>query len=113
MKRFIKAVFLVIVFAVIVSFAVANRHSVRLILDPFQNRDAALGVEGALYIYLLAALFVGMFIGAFVMWSGQRRWRVAAKTGRKEAALWKREAETLKRGVQSVPVGSAARIRAS
>lgn len=106
MKRFAKAVFLVLLGGVIVAFAVANRHPVRFIVDPFINRDLALSVEAPFYLYLFIALFVGLVAGASVMWMTQGRWRRAAREERREAALWKREAENLKRGLQVVAASS-------
>jgi uncharacterized integral membrane protein len=108
MKRFFKAVFLFILACAVAAFAVANRHPVRFVLDPFIDRDIAYSVQAPFFVYLFIAALAGMLIGAFVMWVGQGYWRKAARTGRKEAVLWKEEAENLKRGLQAVSPGSVA-----
>jgi hypothetical protein len=104
MKRFLKVLFLFLIGCTIAAFAVANRQPVRFIADPFINRDRAISVEAPLFVYLFIALFAGLFLGAAAMWTGQRHWRKAAHLRSKEAALWKREAETLKAGFK--PNGS-------
>jgi hypothetical protein len=98
MKRFLKAVLLFLIGCAIAAFAVANRHPVRFIADPFINRDRAPSIEAPLFVYLFVALFTGLFLGAAAVWSGQRHWRKAADSSSKEATHWKREAETLKAG---------------
>jgi uncharacterized integral membrane protein len=107
MKRFAKAVLLFLVGCTIAAFAVANRHPVRFILDPFIDRDLATAVEAPLFVYLFLSAFLGLIIGAWVMWLGQGHWRKTARHERKEAVLWKREAENLKRGLQAVSTGPA------
>jgi hypothetical protein len=108
MIRFLKIFFLFLIGGVIAAFAVANRHPVRLIADPFINRDRALSVEVPLFVCLFVALFAGLFLGAAAVWTGQRRWRKAADMRLKEAALWKREAETLKSGFKANIAGTPA-----
>jgi uncharacterized integral membrane protein len=106
MKRFFKVLFLLIFGGLIAAFAVANRQPVRFVLDPFINRDLAASVEAPFYGFLFGALFVGIFIGAAIVWFGQGRWRRAARARSREAAVWKREAESLKAGLQDT-AGSA------
>ncbi len=106
MKRFIKVLLLFLLGCVIAAYAVANRQPVRFVADPFINRDLAISVEAPLFVYLFIVMLAGIFIGAAAVWIGQGRWRQAARSGAKEAALWKREAEALKAGLQAAS-GSA------
>jgi uncharacterized integral membrane protein len=101
MKRFLKAVFLFVIGIAFIAFSVANRHSVDFIVDPFIDRTQAYAVSAPLYVYLFASLFTGIVIGAMSMWLAQGRWRKTARSEKREAAIWKREAENLKRGLQS------------
>ncbi len=106
--RLIKILLLCILGCAVAAFAVANRAPVRFVLDPFSpfsDRSLVPSVEAPLFVYLFAAMFVGIFLGASAVWIGQGRWRKAARTQSKEVAQWKREAETLKAGLQSA--GSA------
>lgn len=112
MKRFFKVFALFLLGCLIAAFAVANRQPVRFVADPFINRDIALSFEAPLFIYLFIALFIGIFIGAAAAWAGQGHWRKTARAGRKEAAVWKREAENLKRGLQAASNSPTAAIQA-
>ncbi len=108
MKRFFKAIILVVVGCAIAAFAVANRHPVKFVLDPFIDRDIAYSVQAPFFAYLFISALAGMLLGAFAVWIGQGYWRKAAKKGRKEVVLWKQEAENLKRGLQAVSAGTPA-----
>src|SRR5271165_6807720 len=101
MKRFIRVFFLFLLGCLIAAFAVANREPVRFIVDPFIDRKLALSFEAPLFVYLFAALFVGLIVGACATWIAQSRWRKAARKEQREASLWRREAETLKRGLEA------------
>jgi uncharacterized integral membrane protein len=101
MKRFIKALFLFAIGIVVVAYAVANRQPVHFIADPFISRDLAASFDVPLYLLLFAALLTGLIIGASSAWIAQRHWRRRARSGKREADLWKREAENLKRGLQA------------
>jgi predicted membrane protein len=96
MLRFFRAIFLIVFGVAVISLAVANRHDVRLIIDPFISREIAASIHAPLFVYLFAALFAGVFLGAFAMWMLQGRFRREARVERREAAVWRREAENLK-----------------
>ncbi len=87
---FVAAVFLV-------SLAVANRHTVRLALDPFNPDNPVISTELPFYAYLFAMLIVGVALGGFATWIGQSRWRRTARGSTQEAIRWKAEAERLAR----------------
>jgi hypothetical protein len=104
--RILKVLALCILGGAVAAFAVANRAPVRFVLDPlspFSDKSLVPSVEAPLFVLLFAALFVGIFLGAAAVWIGQGRWRNAARIKSKEVALWKREAEALKAGLQSAP----------
>lgn len=106
MTRIIKVVFLCLMGIVVAAYAVANRAPARFVLDPlspFSDKSLVPSIEAPLYVYLFVALFIGMFLGAAAMWIGQAHWRKAARARSKESALWQREAETLKAGLQNTP----------
>jgi Mn2+/Fe2+ NRAMP family transporter len=87
---FIAAVFLV-------TLAVANRHSARLVLDPFNPENPVLAVDLPFYAYLFAMLIGGVILGGFSTWIGQSKWRRTAHGRTQEAIRWKAEAERLTR----------------
>lgn len=83
--------------ALLVALSVANRHTVRLILDPFSPGAPALAVETPLFLLLFGVLIAGLVTGGAVSWLGQRRWRRAAKRRSAEAESLRREREQLSR----------------
>ena len=86
------------VFAVAaVSFAVANRHVVRFMLDPLSGPQGSYFIEAPLFFYLFGALILGFIMGALATWSSQGRWRRAARQRAEEVSRLKRETERLTR----------------
>ena len=49
--------------AVLVTLAVANRHPVRLVLDPFRPETPVLSLELPFYAYLFIVLMTGVILG--------------------------------------------------
>ena len=114
MKRFIKALILLVLAIIVAAFAVANRAPVTFVLDPlspFSDKKLVPSVEAPFFVFLFAAMFFGLFLGAAAVWLGQGRWRRTARIRSREAALWKSEAEKLKAGLQAAP-GKALTARA-
>ncbi|MET0408785.1 MAG: lipopolysaccharide assembly protein LapA domain-containing protein [Hyphomicrobium sp.] len=82
---------------ILVAIAVSNRQPVDLILDPFRPETPALSIELPFYIYLMAALVVGVVLGGLATWMGQSRWRQTARSQGRRAARWQAEADRLSR----------------
>jgi uncharacterized integral membrane protein len=81
----------------LVTLAVANRHEVRLSLDPFRPEAPVLSLVLPFYAYLFAAMLVGILLGGFAMWLSQARWRRSARVQGRAAARWHAEADRLTR----------------
>lgn len=96
-RRTIGLVFGLVAAAVLVTVAVANRHAVTLVLDPFDPKDPVLSVQLPFYAYLFALLIVGVLVGGLTMWVSQRKFRRLAILKSHEALRWKGEAERLTR----------------
>ena len=79
----------------LVALAVANRHGVRLVLDPFRPDDPVISLVLPFYAYLLGALIAGVVIGGMAAWMAQSRWRRAARRRSAEAMRWQAEADRL------------------
>jgi uncharacterized integral membrane protein len=112
---FVAAVFLV-------TLAVANRHLVRLVLDPFNPESPVVSIDLPFYAYLFAMLIAGVVLGGFATWVGQSKWRRTARGRTQESIRWKAEAERLARereaaaaaaspGKQLAIAGGSARAR--
>jgi len=85
------------VLVLLAALAVANRHHVRLVLDPFRPEAPVLEASLPLYGFLLGTLLVGVLIGGAAMWLSQGSWRQRARMRSREAARWQAEAERLSR----------------
>lgn len=81
----------------LITLAVSNRHSVRLVLDPFRPEAPALAVDMPFYVYLFVALVVGVLFGGWAAWLGQSQWRKSARTRSQDAMRWRAEADRLAR----------------
>jgi hypothetical protein len=83
--------------AILVTLAVANRHAVRLVLDPFRPEEPVLWIDLPFYAYLLIGLVIGVALGGTATWMTQSRWRRAARRRAQEALRWQAEADRLAR----------------
>lgn len=79
----------------LVTLAVANRHGVRMVLDPFNPHDAAIAIELPFYAFLFGILLFGVLLGGLSTWISQGKWRRMARARAQEAMRWKAEAERL------------------
>ncbi|MCT7378579.1 LapA family protein [Chelativorans salis] len=64
---------------ILIALAVANRASTAFTVDPFNPGNPGLTVEMPLFVYLFAALLLGMFIGSIATWFRQGRYRRIAR----------------------------------
>ncbi len=81
----------------LVAIAVANRHDVRLVLDPFRPESPAVSLVLPFYAYLFGMLLVGVVAGGTAAWLGQSRWRRTARHRTQDAMRWQAEADRLAR----------------
>ena len=81
----------------LITLAVANRHAVRLVLDPFRPESPVISVVLPFYFYLFGALLTGIVLGGAAAWISQGRWRRASRLRASEAKRWHAEAERLTR----------------
>jgi uncharacterized integral membrane protein len=78
-------------------FAVANRDSVKIFLDPFPDGAAAdFSFEAPLYLVVLASMAIGVLAGGVSSWIAHGRYRRAAKAARADAKQARSEADKLR-----------------
>lgn len=82
---------------VLVTLAIANRHAVQLVLDPFRPETPSLSVVLPFYAYLFLALVSGVVLGGLATWYTQRHWRRSSRVKSHEARRWHAEADRLTR----------------
>lgn len=83
--------------ALLITLAIANRHSVRLVLDPFRPETPVLSLVLPFYGFLFGALLIGVLLGGAATWLSQSRWRRTARVRGSEAKRWQTEADRLMR----------------
>ena len=82
---------------VMIAMSVANRHEVRLVLDPFNREAPVIFTVLPFYVYLFAMLVAGVMLGGAATWFAQGKWRRLVRARTHEAMRWKGEAERLMR----------------
>ena len=97
---------------VLITLAIANRHSVRLVLDPFRPEQPVLSVLLPFYAYLFGALLIGVLVGGLSTWMSQGHWRRSARRNSGDAKRWRAEAERLTRERDAEVAGRAKELPA-
>jgi uncharacterized integral membrane protein len=82
---------------ILITLAVSNRHAVRLVLDPFRPDEPLVSLLLPFYVYLFAAVLLGILVGGWVTWRAQAYWRRNARRQTAEAQRWRAEAHRLAR----------------
>jgi uncharacterized integral membrane protein len=101
LRRFVWILVAFPVAVLLLTLAVANRHGVRLVLDPFRSDEAVLFLVLPFYAYLFGVLLIGIVIGGLATWVAQARWRRTARRRAAEARRWQAEADRLSRERQA------------
>jgi len=85
--------------ALLIAFALANRHLVAVNLNPFVGPapDDAAGYGVPLFIILYVVLLIGVLLGGIATWFAQGPHRRRERHWRKEAQALGNEIETLRR----------------
>ena len=78
-RKIVAALILVPLAIVIVAFAVANRQTVTVSLDPFSSEQPAASVTLPLFALIIVLLIVGVVIGGIAAWLRQGKWRRTAR----------------------------------
>ena len=91
-KRLLWALGVVPPTVIFVALAVANRHAVRIILDPTSLSGSQLEIETPLFLPIFASMGAGLLLGEFATWIGQGKWHRRVKKLARETAHWRREA---------------------
>jgi len=65
--------------ALIIAFAVANRHSVTVTFDPFSSANPAYAATVPLFILIFVLVILGVVVGGVATWFRQAKWRRVAR----------------------------------
>src|SRR5882757_1015263 len=101
MRKFFTALVVISISLILIIFAVANRHSVTVSLDPFNSADPSVAVSLPLFVLIIAVAMSGVIAGGSATWFRQRRWRRAARRHEADARQARAEAADLRAAVAS------------
>ena len=96
-RRIVTALILLPLAIIVISFAVANRQSVVVSFDPFDQAHPALTRALPLYLLMLVLLIGGVVVGGIAAWVRQAKWRRAARRADAQSRELRAEVERLKR----------------
>ncbi len=82
----------------VAAFAVANRHSVVLSLDPLHETDPVWSLQLPLWLLFFLGVFVGLMTGYAVAWWGQGKHRKLARERHREIARLSTALEQAQKG---------------
>ena len=95
LKRMFGLILFFIAAIVLVALAVANRHSVALVLDPFRPEAPALQIVLPFYAHIIGAVIAGVLLGGSATWLSQARWRRSSRKSSDDAKRWRSETDRL------------------
>ena len=84
---------------VLIALAVANRSWVPFTLDPFHPGNPALTIQLPLFVFLFAAMALGVLLGSFATWLKQGHYRKLSRQRVAEAEMLR---ATQKKNLQTV-----------
>src|SRR5712691_7643542 len=97
MRKLVTALILVPLAIVFATFAVANRQTVVISFDPFDQVHPAFALALPLFALILALVIGGVVIGGAAAWLRQSKWRRAARLADAQARELRTELDRLKR----------------
>jgi len=84
-RKTVTALLLAAIALALIAFAVANRRSVAVSLDPFDQGNPALSFSPPVYLLVFGVLLGGVLLGGCAAWLGQAKWRARARRAEAQA----------------------------
>ena len=100
-RKIVTALILVPVAIVFITFAVANRQTVVVSFDPFDQARPAFVLALPLFALVLALVIGGVVVGGIAAWLRQSKWRRAARLADAKARELRAEVDQLKQRMGS------------
>ena len=98
-RRIVTALILVPLAVVLVTFAVANRQTVIISFDPFDQTHPAFALALPLFALILLLAIGGVIVGGAAAWLKQSKWRRAARLAQGQARELRAELDRLRRRI--------------
>lgn len=102
-NRVIVVLILVPLAIILIALSVANREIASFTIDPFNPGNPALSYSAPLFVWLFAALILGLIIGSLATWSNQGKHRKLARQRKLEAEMLRKEARKASAETASTP----------
>jgi uncharacterized integral membrane protein len=96
-RKLVSALVLVPLAIVLIAFAVANRQSVLISLDPFDQANPAWSIRLPLFALILIVIIAAVFVGGIAAWLRQSKWRRAARIAQAEVRDLRAQVDVLER----------------
>jgi uncharacterized integral membrane protein len=107
LRKLVTALILVPLAIVLVAFAVANRQTVVVSFDPFDQAHPAFTLAVPLFALILALVVGGVIVGGVAAWLRQSKWRRTARLAQAQARELGAELDRLKRSMRPVELPTA------
>ena len=102
LRKLVTALILVPLAIVLVAFAVANRQTITVSFDPFDQAHPAFTLAVPLFALILALVIGGVIVGGIAAWLRQSKWRRTARLAQAQARDLGAELDRLKRSMRPV-----------
>lgn len=96
-RKIVTAIVIIPLAAILIAFAVANRHMVTVSFDPFSAADPAYAATLPLFLMIFVLVIVGVIIGGVAAWLRQAKWRRTAHRLDADVRALHQELEALRR----------------
>jgi hypothetical protein len=104
LRNIVTALILVPLAIAIAAFAVANRQTVVVSFDPFDQVHPAFALPVPLFALILVLVIGGVVIGGIAAWLRQAKWRRTARLAQARARELAGELDRVRRSQQQRPV---------
>jgi uncharacterized integral membrane protein len=105
-RKFVVVLLLVPLAIVFAALAVANRQTVVVSFDPFDQANPAFVLALPLFALILALVIAGVLIGGVAAWLRQGKWRRTARRAQAQARELRVEVDRLKRRMGALEPGA-------
>jgi outer membrane murein-binding lipoprotein Lpp len=117
-RKIVSALVLVPLAIVLIAFAVANRQTILVSLDPFDQANPALSIRLPLFALILIVIIAAVIVGGIAAWLRQSKWRRAARLAQAQVRELRAQVDVLERQCNAAEppaapmrVGRAPRLR--
>jgi uncharacterized integral membrane protein len=96
-RKLVSSLILVPLAIVFIAFAVANRQTVLVSLDPFDQTNPAWSIRLPLFVLILMVIIAAVIVGGVAAWLRQSKWRRAARLAQAQVRELRAQVDMLER----------------